>query len=121
VIDHAGFEVSDIVRSAAFYDAVFFALGGRRVHNSARAIAYGTVGPSLWIVVRGRPAAAGYGHIALRASGRAAVDAAHGAGLANGGSDDGSPGPRPRYGSRYYAGYLRDPDGLRVEIVSGTN
>jgi glyceraldehyde 3-phosphate dehydrogenase len=54
VIDHAGFEVSDIVRSAAFYDAVFFALGGRRVHNSARAIAYGTVGPSLWIVVRGR-------------------------------------------------------------------
>jgi catechol 2,3-dioxygenase-like lactoylglutathione lyase family enzyme len=119
VIDHAGFEVSDIVRSAAFYDAVFFALGGRRVHNAPRAIAYGTVGPSLWIVVRGRPAAAGYGHIALSASGRAAVDAAHAAGLAHGGSDDGPPGPRPRYGARYYAAYLRDPDGLRVEIVSG--
>jgi catechol 2,3-dioxygenase-like lactoylglutathione lyase family enzyme len=120
VIDHAGFEVSDIVRSAAFYDAVFFALGGRRVHNTPRAIAYGTVGPSLWIVVRGRPVAAGYGHVALKASGRAAVDAAHASGLANGGTDDGPPGPRPRYGSRYYAGYLCDPDGLRVEIVSGT-
>ena len=120
VIDHAGFEVSDIVRSAAFYDAVFFALGGRRVHNAPRAIAYGTVGPSLWIVVRGRGVAPGYGHIALRASGRAAVDAAHAAGLANGGADDGRPGPRPSYGSRYYAAYLRDPDGLRVEIVSGT-
>jgi catechol 2,3-dioxygenase-like lactoylglutathione lyase family enzyme len=120
VIDHAGFEVSNLARSAAFYDAVFFALGGRRVHNSPRAIAYGTVGPSLWIVVRGRRAQDGYGHVALRASGRAAVDAAHAAGLANGGSDDGPPGPRPQYGTRYYAAYLRDPDGLRVEVVSGS-
>ena len=120
VIDHAGFEVSNLARSAAFYDAVFFALGGRRVHNAPRAIAYGTVGPSLWIVVRGRPAQTGYGHVALRASGRAAVDAAHAAGLANGGTDDGPPGPRPQYGSRYYAAYLCDPDGLRVEVVAGT-
>jgi catechol 2,3-dioxygenase-like lactoylglutathione lyase family enzyme len=121
VIDHAGFEVTDIVRSAAFYDAVFYALGARRVHNAPRAIAYGTLAPSLWIVVRGRPAEPGYGHVALRASGRAAVDAAHAAGLANGGTDDGPPGPRPKYGSRYYAGYLRDPDGLRVEVVSGAS
>ncbi len=120
VIDHLGFEVTDLGRSAAFYDAVFFALGGRRVHNAPRAIAYGTVGPCLWIVVRGRPPARGYGHVALRASGRAAVDAAHAAGVANGGSDDGPPGPRPQYGSRYYAGYLCDPDGLRVEVVSGS-
>jgi catechol 2,3-dioxygenase-like lactoylglutathione lyase family enzyme len=121
MIDHVGFEVSDIAKSAAFYDAVFFALGGRRIVNSARAIAYGTIGPSLWIVNRGRPPAPGYGHVALRASGRAAVDAAHRAGLANGGSDDGRPGDRPNYGSRYYACYLRDPDGLRVEIASGTH
>jgi catechol 2,3-dioxygenase-like lactoylglutathione lyase family enzyme len=56
--------------------------------------------------------------VALRASGKAAVDAAYRAALAAGGSDDGSPGPRPHYGRRYYAAYLRDPDGLRVEIVS---
>jgi catechol 2,3-dioxygenase-like lactoylglutathione lyase family enzyme len=120
MIDHVGFEVSDIARSAAFYDAVFFALGGRRIHNSARAIAYGTIGPSLWIVSRGRSPGPGYGHVALEASGRAAVNAAHRAGLANGGTDDGTPGDRPNYGSRYYACYLRDPDGLRVEIASGT-
>jgi hypothetical protein len=46
------------------------------------------------------------------------VDAAHKAGLANGGQDDGAPGERPQYGPGYYAGYLRDPDGLRVEVVS---
>ena len=72
----------------------------------------------LWIVERGRPPGAGYGHIALQASGKAAVDAAYKAGMAAGGRDDGPPGPRPRYGPRYYAAYMLDPDGLRVEVVS---
>jgi catechol 2,3-dioxygenase-like lactoylglutathione lyase family enzyme len=119
VIDHVGFEVADLSRSARFYDAVFHALGARRLHASEHAIAYGTDGASFWIVARGRPPSPGYGHVALLASGRAAVDAAHEAGLGAGGRDDGAPGPRPSYGSTYYAGYLRDPDGLRVEIVSG--
>jgi catechol 2,3-dioxygenase-like lactoylglutathione lyase family enzyme len=118
VIDHVGFEVSDLRRSAQFYDAVFYALGARRMFESEHAIAYGINDPQLWIVVRGRAPSPGYGHIALQASGRAAVDAAHAAGIASGGSDDGQPGQRPQYGRRYYAAYLRDPDGLRVEVVS---
>ncbi len=118
MIDHVGFEVSDLRRSASFYDAVFFALGARRMFESEHAVAYGVNGPEFWIVVRGRTPGPGYGHIALRASGKAAVDAAYRAGLASGGVDDGAPGQRPQYGRRYYAGYLRDPDGLRVEVVS---
>jgi len=101
MIDHIGFEVSDLRRSARFYDAVFFALGARRMHSTEHAIAYGHDGPLVWIVVRGRAPAA-----------------AHAAGLANGGADDGAPGQRPQYGKGYYAAYLRDPDGLRVEFVS---
>jgi catechol 2,3-dioxygenase-like lactoylglutathione lyase family enzyme len=118
VIDHIGFEVSDLARTARFYDAVLFALGGRRMIESERAVAYGINSPLIWFVVRGRPPAPGYGHVALQASGKAAVDAAHAAGLANGGADDGPPGPRPQYGRRYYAGYLLDPDGLRVEVAA---
>jgi catechol 2,3-dioxygenase-like lactoylglutathione lyase family enzyme len=118
MIDHVGFEVTDLHRSAAFYDAVFYALGARRMFESGHAVAYGINGPQFWIVVRGRTPAPGYGHIALHASGKAAVDAAHRGGLSAGGLDDGAPGQRPQYGRRYYAGYLRDPDGLRVEIVS---
>ena len=120
MIDHVGFEVADLARSAAFYDAVFRALGGRRMHSGPHAIAYGIDAPSLWIVVRGHPAGPGYGHVALRARGRAAVAEAHRAALANGGTDEGAPGLRPQYGSLYYAGYVRDPDGLRVEFVSGS-
>jgi catechol 2,3-dioxygenase-like lactoylglutathione lyase family enzyme len=118
VIDHIGFEVADLERSGRFYDAVFFALGARRMLESEHALAYGINGPLIWFVVRGRPPGAGYGHLALQASGKAAVDAAHSAGLVNGGSDDGAPGQRPQYGRRYYAGYLLDPDRLRVEVVS---
>ena len=118
MIDHIGFEVSDLQRSARFYDALFYALGARRMLESEHAVAYGVNGPEVWIVVRGRPPGPGYGHVALHASGKAAVDAAHAAGLASGGADDGAPGQRPQYGRRYYAAYLRDPDGLRVEVVS---
>jgi len=111
VIDHVGFEVSDLERSARFYDAVFWVLGTRRVHEGSHAIAYGQEEPVFWIVTRGRAPEPGYGHVALKAIGRSAV-------VANGGADDGAPGPRPQYGPRTYAGYLHDPDGLRVEIVS---
>lgn len=121
MIDHIGYEVSDLGRSARFYDAVFRALGGRRMFESQYAVAYGINSPLVWFVIRPahpRAPAPGYGHLALAASGKVAVDGAHRAGLANGGSDDGAPGKRPQYGRGYYAAYLRDPDGLRVEVVS---
>jgi catechol 2,3-dioxygenase-like lactoylglutathione lyase family enzyme len=118
VIDHIGFEVSDLRRAITFYDALFHALGARRMFESEHAVAYGINGPLVWFVVRGREPGSGYGHLALQASGKAAVDGAYQAGLANGGTDDGAPGQRPQYGRRYYAAYLLDPDRLRVEVVS---
>jgi catechol 2,3-dioxygenase-like lactoylglutathione lyase family enzyme len=118
VIDHIGFEVTDLARSGRFYDAVLYALGARRMIQSEHALAYGLNGPQVWIVVRGRKPGPSYGHLALSANGKAAVDAAYAGGLENGGSDDGPPGMRPQYGERYYAAYLLDPDGLRVEVVS---
>lgn len=119
MIVHVAFEVSDLARSARFYDAIFHALGARRMLENEGAIAYGRDHEHVWIVARGREPGPSYGHMALAAAGRPAVKGAHEAGLANGGSDDGSPGPRPQYGTNYYSGYLRDPDGLRVELVAG--
>jgi catechol 2,3-dioxygenase-like lactoylglutathione lyase family enzyme len=120
VIDHLGLEVADITRSVAFYDAVFYALGARRMFESERAVAYGVNEPQFWITERGNAPQPGFGHVALEASGKVAVDGAYAAGLAAGGRSDGPPGPRPRYGPRYYAAYLLDPDGLRIEVVSGS-
>jgi catechol 2,3-dioxygenase-like lactoylglutathione lyase family enzyme len=115
VIHHVGYEVAELARSGRFYDAVFFALGGRRIYEADGVIGWGMAAPVLWITARAEPKP-GYGHVALAASGRAAVVAAYEAGLGAGGSDDGPPGDRPEYGPAYYAAYLRDPDGLKVEV-----
>jgi catechol 2,3-dioxygenase-like lactoylglutathione lyase family enzyme len=121
MINHVGFEVSDLARTTRFYDPVFHALGARRMHDAAQAVAYGVNGPVVWFVMRGIGPGPAYGHLALTASGKAAVDAAYRAGLDHGGSETvppSPPGQRPQYGRRYYAAYLTDPDGLRVEFVS---
>jgi catechol 2,3-dioxygenase-like lactoylglutathione lyase family enzyme len=92
VIDHVGFEVTDLQRATRFYDPVFHALGARRIHDAPQAVAYGVNGPTVWFVDRGLGPGPAYGHLALQANGKAAVDAAYEAGLAHGGTDRGAPG-----------------------------
>jgi catechol 2,3-dioxygenase-like lactoylglutathione lyase family enzyme len=119
MLDHIGLEVADLARSARFYDAFFSRLGIRRIHEGPAAIAYGSHEPRFWIVQRGCTPGPGFGHVAIRAAGKVAVEAAYAAGLDAGGRDAGPPGLRPQYGPRYYAAYLLDPDGLRIEVVAG--
>jgi catechol 2,3-dioxygenase-like lactoylglutathione lyase family enzyme len=118
VIAHVSLGVSDLERSARFYDAVFFAVGARRMVGSEGAIAYGIDHAAFWIEVTRTPGA-GSARVAIAVRGRAAVDAAYEAGLGSGGTDDGPPRSHPQYGPRYYAAYLRDPDDQRLEIVAG--
>jgi len=127
VLDHVALEVADLDRSARFYDAIMRPLGGRRIVDSPDGIGYGRDRPELWIMPRRGPAAtrngAGEttrkGHVAIAAFGRRAVDAAHRAGLAAGGRDGGAPAGRAFGPPNYYSGYLVDPDGAWVELVSG--
>jgi catechol 2,3-dioxygenase-like lactoylglutathione lyase family enzyme len=57
-------------------------------------------------------------HVGLRVRTAELVDAFHAAALAAGGSSDGAPGPRPQHGEGYYAAFIRDPDGNRIEAVT---
>jgi catechol 2,3-dioxygenase-like lactoylglutathione lyase family enzyme len=127
VLDHVALEVADLARAARFYDALMHPLGGRRIVDSPDGIGYGRDRPELWIMPRptGTDPADGdarprRGHVAIAGSGRRAVDAAHQAGIAAGGRDGGAPAPR-RFGPpNYYSGYLVDPDGAWLELVSGS-
>jgi catechol 2,3-dioxygenase-like lactoylglutathione lyase family enzyme len=119
VLDHVALEVSDLDRSARFYDAVMRALGGRRIVSSPEGVGYGRDRPVLWLLPAGAQARPPGGHLAIVALGRRAVDAAHEAGLAAGGRDGGGPAARPFGPPAYYSGYLVDPDGAYVELVSG--
>lgn len=124
MLDHASITVSDLATAGRFYDAALGALGHARVNASDERIGYGERnGPGLphrtyLSVVRAPgPVAADARHWAFHAPSRAAVDAFHAAAVAAGGTDDGLPGPRPAYHRAYYAAFVRDPDGNRIEAV----
>jgi catechol 2,3-dioxygenase-like lactoylglutathione lyase family enzyme len=125
MLDHVSITVSDLARSAPFWDAVMKALDVPCVVRSARQLGYGTrnrpeddAHSYLSIVVSaGSALVADNRHWCLRAASRAAVDAFHAAGLAAGGRCDGAPGLRPHYHPAYYAAFLLDPDGNRIEAV----
>jgi catechol 2,3-dioxygenase-like lactoylglutathione lyase family enzyme len=120
MLHHISFGVRDLALSAAFYDAALGALGLRRVFEDDEAIGYGVEDDKDVLCLKLRPDAtppgAGF-HMAFAAASRAAVDAFHAAALRVGGSDNGAPGLRPDYGDHYYAAFLVDPDGHRIEAV----
>jgi catechol 2,3-dioxygenase-like lactoylglutathione lyase family enzyme len=120
MLDHVSLGVRDLARSIRFYDAVLAAIGKARVWTYDHGAGYGEAGGEvrLAIFVKPETQAAGPGfHLALTAASPAEVDAFHAAALVQGGSDLGPPGPRPQYGSGYYAAFVHDPDGHKLEVV----
>lgn len=120
MLHHISFGVRDLALAGAFYDAVLGALGFRRVFEDDTAIGYGVEDGNDLLCLKLRPHAAPPGdgtHLAFAAPSRAAVDAFHAAGMRWGGIDNGVAGPRPDYGDHYYAAFLIDPDGHRIEAV----
>jgi catechol 2,3-dioxygenase-like lactoylglutathione lyase family enzyme len=120
VIDHVSIGVRDLARAAAFYDAVLAPLGMMQVRDRGTRIGYGKTYPEFWINARpDRAQTTDNGlHICLRATSPEAVNAFHAAALKAGGASDGAPGQRPEYSDRYYAAFVIDLDGNKIEAVT---
>jgi catechol 2,3-dioxygenase-like lactoylglutathione lyase family enzyme len=113
--------VRELAAATKFYDAVLGALGYQRLDNRPHTVGWGKKYSDFWINLRPNMAAVPQDsgvHICLRATSKEAVDAFHAAALANGGSSDGAPGLRKNDDPRYYAAFIRDPDGNRIEAVT---
>jgi catechol 2,3-dioxygenase-like lactoylglutathione lyase family enzyme len=119
MLDHLSITATDLDRAQRFYDATMSALGYPRVYRNARGIGYGERdGASGYIsVFLSDRVVADKRHWAFRAPNRAAVRTFHAAALSHGGRDDGAPGLRPDYSPTYYAAFVLDPDGNRIEAV----
>ncbi|WP_242116761.1 VOC family protein [Sphingomonas lacusdianchii] len=121
MLHHVSLGTSDLDRARQFYDPVMAALGLRRTLDVAAAVGYGagiTVF-SLNLPANGQPARAGNGaHVAFEVEHRSAVDRFFAVALAQGGSGDGPPGLRPEYDAHYYAAFVRDPDGNKIEALT---
>ena len=123
IFSHVTVGTSDVERAKAFYDVVLGTLGCTRTYADEEVAGYGT-GPdgqsAFWVLppFDGGAATVGNGtHIAFNALTRAAVDAFHACALDHGGTDEGAPGLRPHYHADYYAAYVRDPDGNKLQAV----
>ena len=119
MIHHASVDVTELERSARFYDSVLGALGWRRQIDNDKTVGWGIVRPVFYAALNG--AGGNGGHVCFSASGIPAVKAAWEGGVNAGGTDDGAPAARPEYGGSYYSAYLRDPDGNRIEIAVQSN
>jgi catechol 2,3-dioxygenase-like lactoylglutathione lyase family enzyme len=122
MLDHVSLGVKDLERSRRFYDAALRPLGIVRIVDfQARGSDYGTMagpfGVEFTITAEESVAPLQGMHVCFRAPSREAVHAFHGAALAVGGRDYGRPGTRLEYHADYYAAFVLDPDGHRIEAV----
>ncbi|MGE5148510.1 MAG: VOC family protein [Rhodospirillaceae bacterium] len=122
MFDHVSFGVSDIKRAGAFYDAVLKPLDVTRLHDGDTSLGYGEKSAGLWLLAVDKPVKPDMDsglHFCFEAKSRAAVDAFHAAALKAGGKDNGKPGVRADYSPKYYAAFVVDPDGYRIEAYCG--
>ena len=121
MIDHVSVGVSDLERAAQFYELTLAPLGLSRLVTRPATVGFGKSYPEFWINLRAdmaRVQGDSGVHICLRARSTGDVDAFHAAALHSGGSSEAAPGLRPHDRVRYYAAFIVDPDGNRIEAVT---
>jgi catechol 2,3-dioxygenase-like lactoylglutathione lyase family enzyme len=118
MIDHVSIGVRSVAGAKRFYDAALKPLGYVCLSEAADSLGYGSDAVAFWINAAERPVPADDKsglHVCFAAPTRKSVDAFHAAALRAGGRDNGRPGLRPDYGAGYYAAFIVDPDGYRIE------
>jgi catechol 2,3-dioxygenase-like lactoylglutathione lyase family enzyme len=121
MIDHVSVPVRDLAEATRFYETVLGTLGITKLESRPATVGFGKTYPDFWINLRADMAViapTSGAHICFRARSTERVDAFHAAALGAGGSSDGTPGLRPQHGEGYYAAFIRDPDGNRIEVVT---
>jgi catechol 2,3-dioxygenase-like lactoylglutathione lyase family enzyme len=121
MIDHVSVGVSDLERAVRFYEAALAPLGLSRLVRRPATVGFGKSYPEFWVNLRADMATISHDsgvHVGLRAKSTDAVDAFHKAALAAGGTSESPPSLRPHDRVRYYAAFVVDPDGNRIEAVT---
>lgn len=121
MLHHVSVGVADVERAAKFYDAALKALGYKRIMEFLPyAIGYGETGPEFWVGLPHDQQSANPGngaHVGFVARSKKDVHKFHETALAQGGTDNGAPGPRPDYGPDYYGAFVIDLDGNKLEAT----
>jgi catechol 2,3-dioxygenase-like lactoylglutathione lyase family enzyme len=123
LLDHTSITVRDLPAAKAFYKAVMATLGAIVVYERDDAIGFGErnrpdddVHTYISVFQSVRATADPRRHWCFRAQSVEQVLAFHAVGLASGGTSEGPPGLRT-YHPQYFAAFLLDPEGNKIEAV----
>ena len=113
---------NDVGRARAYFDSILPIIDGEVVADfMPHGFCYELRGGGrTWVALPFDKQAATPGNgnmVGLLCDSEAEVQAVHAMALANGGTNDGNPGPRPQYGPNFYGAYVRDPDGNKMSFV----
>jgi catechol 2,3-dioxygenase-like lactoylglutathione lyase family enzyme len=121
MLHHLSLATTDLKRSSAFYDAALAPLGYRRVCSHDTFAGYGVKDNedkfALKLITEGATIPSEGTHLAFSAPNRKAVDEFYAEAMKHGGTDNGGFGVHSEYGPNYYAAFVFDPDGYRIEAV----
>lgn len=124
MIDHISIGVSDLNASTAFYRQVLAVLDYELRDERPATSGFGRRGKShseFWLNARPGmakvPADTGM-HICLRTRSAEVVKVFYEAAIRLGAEDCGAPGMRPEYSDNYFAAFIRDFDGNKIEVVT---
>jgi catechol 2,3-dioxygenase-like lactoylglutathione lyase family enzyme len=120
MLHHVLLEVSNLERSASFYDALLAPLGWRRHFEQDETVGWGIAKPVFFVSAHHEPRP-GFGLLSFSGLGIVAVKAAWEAGVAAGGVSVSEPGTRRSQGSGPYSAFLTDPDGYEIEVTVGSD
>ena len=121
MIDHVSVVVSDLEKSASFYEEVLATIGYSRLIEKVGTVGFGKSYPEFWINFRSKHTASqsfNGAHVCLRCLETESVDNFYETARRLGAGDQGGPGLRPHYSPHYYAAFIRDPDGNTIEAVT---
>ena len=125
IVDHLSVSVADVARSAAQFAPLLAELGFARTDDANGSVSWWQEGePELILIPARRPETGphvhgdvGWQHLAFEVGSRAEVERLHGMALAAGWQEVRAPKPYPRFTERYYAGFVEDASGIRIEFM----
>lgn len=124
VLDHVGITVDDLARATAQFDPVMAALGFERLDAGESLAFYQGGGVEILLYPAREPGTSphvhgrvGWQHLAFAVDSREEVDRLHRVALDAGWTAVRDPKPYPRFSPHYYATFVEDADGIRIEFV----
>lgn len=120
MIDHVSIGVRDLAKAVALYEPLLSTLGHRKLTEEPGTVGFGKKYPEFWLNHRPNlaPQNDNGTHVCLRCESMDAVNAFHATALAHGANSSGAPGLRPEYSENYYAAFITDTDGNKIEVVT---